>query len=198
MASQAASQELEACTPAERGLDTTPAALFGRSTGGSGPPRAVAPTDLLAGGALSAAMPPLMADDAPAARPQPSPGGSGAIASQPRPGGMAGGSRMPLFMGGPEELPGSAGAEGAVECFRTTMGSALVVFGSKETPALPAAFSVGAEASPGAAFGVGMAATMAAPVLPLGAFAARPLPRALSPSRAPRARPSAALRPRRG
>ena len=47
-------------------------------------------------------------------------------------------------MGGPEELPGSAGAEGAVECFRTTMGSALVVFGSDAAPALPAAFSVGA------------------------------------------------------
>ena len=182
--------------PEERGLDTTPAALFGRSTGGSGPP--LATIGLLAGRNVSAAAPLSIAEDTAAGLPQPSPGGSGATASQPKPGGMAGGSRVPLVMDESVDSFGSTADGAAVGGLRITMGSALVVFVSMEATAVTAAFSGATEASAGATLGLGMANMPAAPALPLTAFAARALPRVVWPSRPPRARVSLLLRPRLG
>jgi hypothetical protein len=137
------------------------------------------------------------AEDAAAGLPQPSPGGSCAIASQPKPGGMAGVSRMPLVV---DESAGSleGTADGAAAGGLTTMGSAPVVFVSMEITAVTAWFSGATEASAGATLGLGIVDMPPAPALPLTAFAARALPRVVWVSRTPRARVSVLLRPRLG
>lgn len=120
-------QDCKDFKPEERGLDTTPAALLGRSTGGSGPPVGLEVTDLLVGRKVSGA-PLSTADGTAVGLPQPNPGGSGAIASQPKPGGIAGGSRGPLLTGVSDDSAGVTGAAAAAGCLSIRIGSALMVF----------------------------------------------------------------------